>query len=216
MKKENIKYLRISVCMICAFVLWTVLIRFADVQPVGPQNSSVGLASVNVWIHNMTGVHMWLYTVTDWLGLVPVCFIFGFGILGLCQWIKRKSIRNVDHDILILGGFYIIVTAAFLFFESFVINYRPVLIDGALEASYPSSTTLLVMCVMPTASMQIGKRIKNRILGRCAVYTIIAFIAFMVAGRSFSGVHWFSDIIGGLLLSGGLVMMYKYTCVALK
>ena len=151
---------------------------------------------------------MSLYTITDWLGLVPICFIMGFGILGLCEWIKRKNLFRVDFSILTLGGFYIIVMAAYIFFEMFVVNYRPILINGNLEASYPSSTTMLVMCVMPTAIMQFNARIKSNIVKKCVNILITAFIAFMVIGRLVSGVHWFSDIIGGALLSSGVVMIY--------
>ena len=151
---------------------------------------------------------MSLYTITDWLGLVPICFIMGFGILGLCEWIKRKNLFKVDFSILTLGGFYIIVMAAYIFFEMFVVNYRPILINGILEASYPSSTTMLVMCVMPTAIMQFNARIKNSGFKKCVNILITTFIAFMVIARLLSGVHWFSDIIGGALLSGGLVMIY--------
>ena len=143
---------------------------------------------------------------------MPIFVCMDFGILGLVQWIKRKSICKVDHDILILGGFYIITIAAYLLFESVVINYRPVLIGGILEASYPSSTTMLVMCVMPTAIMQLKSRIKNKAVRNIASVTIIAFIAFMVIGRLISGVHWFTDIVGGALLSAGFVMMYYSVC----
>ena len=202
------KSLIASICYLTAFVLWTVAICFVDVRAIGPQGSSVGFAGINGLVHNLTGVHWGLYSITDWLGLVPLFVCMGFGILGLVQWIKRKSICKVDHDILILGGFYIITIAAYLFFENVVINYRPVLINGYLEASYPSSTTLLVMCVMPTAVMQFNSRIKNKVLRNIVVVTIIAFIAFMVIGRLISGVHWFTDIVGGALLSTGLVMMY--------
>ena len=199
----------VSICLLTAFVLWTVAISFVDVRAIGPQGSSVGFAGINGYVHNLTGVHFSLYNITDWLGLVPLFVCMGFGILGLVQWIKRKSIRKVDYDIFVLGGFYIVTIAAYLFFESVVINYRPVLINGYLEASYPSSTTLLVMCVMPTAVMQFNSRIKNKVLRNIVVVTIIAFIAFMVIGRLISGVHWFTDIVGGALLSAGLVLMYR-------
>ena len=151
---------------------------------------------------------MSLYTITDWLGIVPFVFVIGFGILGLVQWIKRKHLLKVDYSILVLGGFYIIVMAVYVFFEMLVINYRPILINGYLEASYPSSTTMLVMCVMPTAIMQFNTRIKNSIFRRCVAFIITAFIVFMVIGRLVSGVHWFSDIVGGAMLSSGLVMIY--------
>ena len=208
MEKKNEKRLVLGASLIVAFVLWTVLARFVDVRAIGPEASSVGFAALNGFVHELTGVNWLLYTATDWLGLVPIAVALGFAILGLVQLIKRKSLWKVDHSILALGVFYIVVMAAYIFFETVVINYRPTLIDGYLEASYPSSTTMLVMCVMPTAAMQLNVRIKNTVLRRCAIISIVAFTAFMVIGRLISGVHWITDIIGGALLSAGLVMTY--------
>ena len=208
MKNQN--KLHLSIVFLAAFVLWTVAICFVDVQPIGPQESEVGFATVNRFFHRLTGVHMGLYILTDWLGLVPVAVIFSFGMLGLCQWIRRKSVCKVDPSILVLGGFYLVVMAVYLFFETVVINRRPVLIQGILEASYPSSTTLLVMCVMPTAMIQLKRRIKRGVLRSIVLSAIAAFTAFMVLGRLVSGVHWLTDIIGGALLSQGLVLLYDF------
>ena len=208
MEKKNKKRLVLGVSLVVAFVLWTILVCFVDVRAIGPEGSSVGFAALNGFVHELTGVNWFLYTITDWLGIVPIAVALVFAILGLVQLIKRKSLWKVDHSILALGVFYIVVMATYIFFEVVVINYRPTLIDGYLEASYPSSTTMLVMCVMPTAAMQLNVRIKNTVLRRCAVITIVAFTAFMVIGRLVSGVHWITDIIGGALLSAGLVTMY--------
>ena len=208
MEKKNKKRLVLGVSLIVAFVLWTILVCFVDVRAIGPEGSSVGFAALNGFVHELTGVNWFLYTITDWLGIVPIAVALGFAILGLVQLIKRKSLWKVDHSILALGVFYIVVMAAYIFFEVVVINYRPTLIDGYLEASYPSSTTMLVMCVMPTAAMQLNARIKNTVLRRFAVIAIVVFTAFMVIGRLLSGVHWITDIIGGALLSAGLVTMY--------
>lgn len=203
------KKLGVSVGFLTAFILWTVAVCVADVQPIGPGGSSVGLVGINQLIHKLTGVHFVLYHITDWLGLVPIAVCLVFAIMGLVQWIRRRDIRKVDLDILVLGGFYIITMAVYLLFEYVVINYRPVLINGYLEASYPSSTTLLVLCVMPTAILQCKHRVKNRLLRNGIHTAIMGFMAFMVIGRLFSGVHWFSDIVGGVLLSTGLVMLYN-------
>ena len=208
MEKKNKKRLVLGVSLVVAFVLWTILVCFVDVRAIGPEGSSVGFAALNGFVHELTGVNWFLYTITDWLGIVPIAVALVFAILGLVQLIKRKSLWKVDHSILALGVFYIVVMAAYIFFEVVVINYRPTLIDGYLEASYPSSTTMLVMCVMPTAAMQLNARIKNTVLRRFAVIAIVVFTAFMVIGRLLSGVHWITDIIGGALLSAGLVTMY--------
>ena len=209
MKKEILKKFTAGAVFLAAFVLWTTAVSLVDVQAIGPEGSEVGFAGVNRFVHELTGVNMTLYNITDWLGLVPVAVCFGFGLLGLCQLIKRRSLKKVDYSIFVLGGFYIAVMAVYILFEYVVINYRPVLIEGFLEASYPSSTTLLVMCVMPTAALQLRGRIKNAILKKSVLFLICAFTVFMVAGRIVSGVHWISDIIGGALLSAGLVMIYS-------
>lgn len=208
MKLKTKRNFCIAAACLLAFVLWTLAIRLLDVAPIGPQGSSVGFAAFNGAFHDLTGVHMHLYTITDWLSLIPVGFVFGFALLGLVQWIRRKHILKVDYSILVLGGFYILVLAAYLLFEELAVNYRPVLIGGILEASYPSSTTMLVLCVMTTASMQLSERIQNSTFRKAVCHGIHAFTAFMVVGRLLSGVHWITDIIGGALLSAGLVMLY--------
>lgn len=212
MHKHTQRYFIIAGSLLTAFTLLSTALSHIDVQAIGPWESSVGFATLNCLIHNLTGVHMQLYSITDWLGLIPVLFAFGFAIFGLSQWIKRKRFLNVDWSILVLGGFYVVVMASYLFFEQHVINYRPVLIEGFLEASYPSSTTILVMCVMPTAVLQFRSRIKNKVFRRIVSSTLIAFTVFMVIGRLISGVHWFTDIVGGALLSAGLVMLYHAVC----
>ena len=211
-----------GVILILAFVLWTVLIMKVDVQPVEirpvkvtrditeaePENVSVGFAGINTRFHELTGEHMKIYTVTDWLGLVPIVICACFGILGLTQLIKRKSLKKVDPDIILLGIYYIAVILAYLLFEKFAINYRPLKIDGAKEASYPSSTTLLVLSVMPTLVFQAERRITNEKLRTAVIILSVLFAALMVIGRTVSGVHWLTDIIGAILLSAGLYLIY--------
>lgn len=208
--KKSKKELFVSGGLLAALVIWTLLVKFVDVRAIGPRGSFVGLATINGYVHKLFGVHMALYTVTDWLGLVPLFISFCFGVYGLVQWIKRRNILKADKDILFLGVFYVAVLVVFLLFEKIPLNYRPVLIDGALEASYPSSTTLLVMCVMPTTAMQFGRRMKPSLFKKVVLLCIYIFTAFMVVARLVSGVHWFSDIVGGAITSAGLVTMYHY------
>ena len=195
--------------LLLAFLLWTILIQTADVRPVGPNGSAVGFAAFNLWFHRLTGVHMGLYTVTDWLGLVPIAVCLCFGALGLWQLVRRRRLLKVDADILLLGVYYVLVIFGYLFFEMVPINYRPILINGYLEASYPSSTTLLVLSVMPTLWFQVARRSGNAAVRRVAKWFAAAFSAFMVLGRLVAGVHWATDIIGSVLLSAGLFLLYR-------
>ena len=206
--KRNKTNLLTSIALFIAFALWTALICIVDVSPIGPNNSMVGFATLNKAVHSLTGVNMTLYVITDWLGLVPIITAFCFAVLGLIQLIKRKSILRVDRSIIALGIFYIAVITTYILFEYVVINYRPVLINGYLEASYPSSTTMLTLTVMITAIMQLQDRIKNNALKNAITLIIALFTAFMVIGRILSGVHWITDIIGGALISAALITLY--------
>lgn len=209
MKNQKTTKFLTGTILLAAFALWTAAVCHVDVQAIGPNGSTVGLSTMNRLFHRLTGVHLFLYTLTDWLSLIPLALATGFAILGLAQWFQRRNLLNVDRDILILGSFYLVVIAAYMLFECAAVNSRPVLINGVLEASYPSSTTMLVLCIMSTSRLQLKARIRHGIRRRWILLFISAFAAFMVIGRLVSGVHWLSDIIGGALLSAGLVRLYE-------
>lgn len=209
MKTYAKKSLFSGLIFISLFTIWTFLIQLVDVQNIGLNNSNVGFATFNTWFHSLTGVNFTLYNITDWSGLVPIFICMIFAMLGLVQLIKRRSLIKVDLDIIILGVYYIIVIFGYLIFEMFPINYRPILINGFIEASYPSSTTLLVLSVMPTLVFQVNRRVKNPTIIKVITILSDIFSLFMVIGRLISGVHWFTDIIGSIFLSFGLFYLYK-------
>ncbi len=209
MKTNEKKTLITGIILILVFAIWTMLIQLIDVQAVGINNTNVGFATLNTWFHSLTGANMSLYTITDWLGLVPVFVGMCFGFLGLVQLIKQKNLLKVDFDIIILGVYYVIVVLCYLIFEMIPINYRPIFINGFMEVSYPSSTTLLVLGVMPTLVFQAKLRIKSNKIKKIICVITILFSAFMVVGRLVSGVHWITDIVGSVLLSMGLFYVYK-------
>ena len=185
------------------------MIQKIDVKPDGIGGTDIGFSAINEWFHKLTGVHMGIYTITDWLGLIAIFVCMGFGILGLYQWLKRRKILKVDFDIRVLGGYYIVVIFEYLIFEMIPINYRPIYIDGRMEASYPSSTTLLVLSVMPTLVFELRRRMKKGLLKEVLIFLTVVFSLFMVIGRTIAGVHWMTDIVGAILLSTGSYLTYK-------
>lgn len=209
MKTKGMKNLISGITFIAFFVIWTILILMLDMQPIGVNGTNIGFATINCWFHSLTGVNMTLYTITDWLGLVPIFICMFFGLVGFVQLVKRKNLLKVDFDIIILGVYYVIVILCYLIFEMHPINYRPILINGFMEASYPSSTTLLVLCVMPTLVFQANQRLKSITLKSFITIFAVTFSVLMVVGRLISGVHWLTDIIGSCLLSAGLFYTYK-------
>ena len=198
-----------GILLLVGFAVWTFLIQAVDVQPIGPNGSSVGFAALNGCFHQLTGVHWMLYTLTDLLGLVPIAVCLIFAGAGFIQLVRRKRLFKVDLDILLLGVYYVLVIFCYLLFEMVPINYRPVLIEGFLEASYPSSTTLLVLSVMPTLYFQAQRRLNPNALRQTILVFSVLFSAFMVIGRLVSGVHWLTDIVGAVLLSSGIFLIYK-------
>ena len=214
MKKTGQKERIWGTLLLILFMVWTWLVQIVDVQAAGQTGAAVGFATLNGWVHGLTGVRWMLYTVTDWLGLVPLAVCGWFAGLGAVQLCRRKRLGKVDFDILLLGLYYGVVILLYLVFELFPVNYRPVLIQGRLESSYPSSTTLLVLSVMPTAVFQGTRRLKKRKAKRILGLAAAGFSLFMVLGRLLSGVHWATDIVGAVLLSRGLYLRYKAAVLA--
>lgn len=209
MKKNGKRRLISGMVLLAIFAIWTWLIQCVDVQPAGPKDTKIGFAAFNCWFHSVTGVHMAVYTLTGWLGLVPIVVCIAFGGIGLFQLVKRKSLLKVDRDLIFLGIYYVVVIFGYLVFEMIPVNYRPILIEGILEASYPSSTTLLVLSVMPTLIFQADRRIADHTVKRLICVLTAAFSVFMVIGRLIAGVHWFTDIVGAVILSAGLYCIYQ-------
>lgn len=207
MKKK--KEILLGLILITSFIIWTVLIQTVDVQSVGQEGTDIGFARFNSWFHKLTGVHLTLYIITDWLGLVPVLVCMIFAGVGLVQLVKRRILFKVDYDIIFLGIYYVVVIFAYFIFEMIPINYRPILIDGRMEASYPSSTTLLVLSVMPTLVLQVNRRVISNGIKRIVKMFANVFTIFMVVGRLICGVHWFTDIVGAVIISSGLFVIYK-------
>lgn len=208
MKKRN--YLYLSIFFISLFIIFTITLKLIDVKSIGPNNSLVGYSTINKFFNNLTGTNMLLYDITDYGGIPPIIMGMLFGILGLIQWIKRGSIKKVDRELLILGIFYLTVFIVYLLFELFVINRRPILINGYLETSYPSSTTFLSITFMLSAIPLVDKYIKNKYAANFFKFILVLYMLFLVVGRIISGVHWLTDIIGSIIISTGLILGYKY------
>ena len=209
MKEKGKRDLKFGAALVALFALWTALIQCVDVQAAGQNGTNIGFAAFNLWFHQFTGVHMAAYTLTDWLEIVPLLVCVAFGVVGLTQLLKRRSLKKVDTDLVFLGAYYVVVILAYLIFEKIPVNYRPIPIEGVMEASYPSSTTLLVLSVMPTLKFQVDRRERRPRVREMTGAFVVLYSALMVAGRLLSGVHWFTDIAGGVFLSAGLFLLYR-------
>lgn len=206
--KENKKEIIISVMLFLSFIIFTILVKTIDVKTIGPNSTSVGFSTLNGFMLNKIGVNMVFYQITEVLGLIPILMAALYGIKGIIQLVKRKSLFKVDSEIIILGIFYVITIIIYLFFEKFIVNYRPVLMDGKLEASYPSSHTMISIFISLSAIIVNRYLIKNSDINKKINIFILIIMFAIVVGRTISGVHWFSDILGGLLISSFLIKSF--------
>ena len=192
-------------------MLLIVLVRFVDVRPIGPEGTSIGLSRLNGFFFRLSGVNILWYHITDWLGVTAILVAFLFAMAGFVQLIKRRSILKVDHEILALGGLYIVVIGLYVLFEIVIVNYRPIIMPDGIhpEASFPSSHTMLVCVIMGSAIMLIGKYVKEKQLCRVLRGICAAIIGMTVIGRLIAGVHWFTDIVGGVLISIFLLSLFS-------
>ena len=196
--------------LFAVFVLYTAAVALIDVKPVGQMNSNVGMATINKALSDAIGVHMIWYDITNILGILALLIAAFFGVVGVIQLVTRKSLLKVDRDIIILGCFYVMVIVCYVLFDHFAINYRPVMLEDTLEASYPSSHTMLAVCVMSTAICQLKWKMRDEHVSRIVQGVLAVLIVLTVVGRMISGVHWFTEIIGGVLLSAFLVSLYVW------
>ena len=193
------------------FVIFSLWIRLFDVQPVGPEGSSIGFAALNVAVHEFFGMHLFWYKLTQALGLLAIAVAGVFAVTGLVQLIQRKSLLKVDKKILMLGVIYILVILLYALFEKVPFNYRPVVLDPAegLEPSYPSTHTMLILTIFGTAVAVLGDYIKNEKLVLLLKIVCLVIMALTIVGRLVCGVHWFTDIAGGVIISLFFISLYR-------
>ena len=204
------KYVMPSI-LLFYFVVFTVLVRFIDVQPVGPQNSMIGFATINMAVHNFFGEHHFWYVLTQAFGLLAIGVAAAFACVGLVQLIKRKSLLKVDRCVLALGFVYIAVIILYVLFEKLAINVRPVITDEGLEPSYPSTHTMLILTILGTARYAIKKLLQNPKIVQILQILCLVIMILTVIGRLICGVHWLTDIIGSLLISESLIAFYSFS-----
>lgn len=211
MKKKNAINFSVAASLFVLFIVFTVLVKTVDVAAIGPQGSSVGLSSLNGWAAEFFGQSEFWHSISSVCGAIALLGVCPFAALGVYQLIKRKNLFAIDSYLLLLAAFYLIVASSYLFFELVIINYRPILEEGTLAASYPSSHTMLACSVMGSASVAITRIKMNKVLRIIAMCAAPVIALLTVIGRMLAGVHWFSDIVGGIILSAALVMLYYAT-----
>ena len=209
MNKQVQKSGLITGILAAVFVIFTLLVKLVDVQPIGPLGSSVGFAKLNGSFFNTFGPNKVCYVISTVGGLICLMTAALFAGIGFYQLFKRKSLNEVDKNLIAMGVIYLLFVIFYALFDKAVINYRPVLEDGALEPSYPSTHALMAVVFMGCALIECNETVTRKSSLKYIQIFCWAVMAITIFSRMFAGVHWFTDIIGGFLLGLTLVYLYK-------
>lgn len=202
-------WLTLSVLSLIGFVMFTLIVALVDVD-------QVGLSHLNQFFWRAWGRSSFWEQVTDWIGYLMILAIIGLVVWQIAQWIVRKSLHHVDKNLLLLDLIFGCLIVVYLFFEIVVVNYRPELENGVAKASYPSSHSMLFATVIPLLIWQVWHYVHNKPWRIVFTVLLIAMMSFGLVGRLLSGVHWFTDILGGILISVSLVCLYLFMVKYLK
>lgn len=202
-----------ALVLFALFITFTVLLHLVDVQAVGPLGSSVGFGTVNRKFSSAIGINEDFYFVSEIFGYVALLVVAAEAVRGLIQWIKGKSLFMVQTQLFLFGLFLVVLLIFYALFEFIPVNFRPVLEDGELASSYPSSHTMLAVFVYASSIVELSYSLKNRKL-KTAVTIIFSILGVLtIVTRILSGYHWISDIVGAVLLSTSLFLLYDASVI---
>lgn len=215
-----------KVIMFVQFLLYSIAITIAvltvDVAAIGPDGTKVGLSTINNWFRDLfsydagLGYSKFWYNITQIIGYFCLLVCVFWGCVGLYQLIKEKDINRVDKSLISTGVLYILTIIMYVVFEKCIVNYRPVIMEGEteVEASFPSSHTMLVIVVMGSTFFLVKYFLEEKENMKKIILLVrilcVAVALLMVAGRLLSGVHWLSDIVAGIFISATFLSLYSF------
>lgn len=186
-------------------IVFTILITKVDISNIGPENSAVGFASINSKL--TFNYNEKIYKISEYLGYVALLIPVVYAGFGFIQLIKNKSFKKINRELYILAGFYAVILLTYVLFEKLTLNYRPVILDEGLEASFPSSHTLMSLCFSISAIIANKSMFKDKF--KLVNILLLILGVSIVLTRYISGVHWFTDIVGSVLISSTYITYFK-------
>ena len=199
-----------SACLSVMFVVFTLLVKFVDVAYVGMTGKEVGLSSFNRLVYESVDVSETFDKLGDVCMVLSILVVLFVVALGIYELVKNKSIKKVDKKIWSMGIIYALVVLIYVVFELICLNYRPVLIDGKLEASYPSSHVMLSLTILSCFLIFMLSKLKTK-KQKAILGTLIGLFMFVIVlFRVLSGMHWMTDIIASVILALMLAGWYVF------
>lgn len=137
--------------------------------------------------------------ITDIILIASFAILAVFAILGLYQWISRKSLRKVDKPLLwMLLPLALMAITYFVFDKILIWNTRP---NGSGEPSFPSTHTMVVATIFLCAAVILPYYIKSRTMRIIIDLLMLVLLVMVCVGRVAANMHWVSDVVGGLIFA---------------
>lgn len=144
--------------------------------------------------------------ITDIILITALAVLGVFAVLGLVEWIKRKSLKKVDRELLaMIPPLFLMAATYFIFDHIFILNTRP---NGSGEPSFPSSHTMATATIFLMTMLALKKYVKNKSLRIFLDVVMLILIVLVSVGRVAANMHWTSDVIGALIFSLIFVAIY--------
>ena len=212
MTKPKKNLLIVSIALFALFFVFTLLVATVDKAAGNAPGTEIGFSHLNLAFFNATHkngeISNGWYKLTEFLGYLALAEAAGFAVYDVAQLIVRKSLKKIDKDLFVLAAAYVLLAIFYVAFEKIVVNYRPVLENGEIAASYPSSHTMLTITIASTGIFMLRRRMTCLPALISAETLSGAVMLVMTVGRLLSGVHYFTDILGGVLLATAIVMLF--------
>lgn len=144
--------------------------------------------------------------ITDIILVASIAVLGVFAVLGLYQWIKRKSLKKVDKPLLAMLIPLVLMAITYFIFDKFlVLNIRP---NGSGEPSFPSTHTMVVATIFLLTAIILPNYIKSKTTRVIMDIVMLLFIALVSVGRVLANMHWVSDVVGGLIFAAIFTVIY--------
>ncbi len=188
------------------FIVLTISLCIFDVEAIGPESSKIGLSHFNNAVFTFFGTNKTWDKITD--VLIAIAIVGALSLFAYVAYLAVKR-KKADRNFIALFGLYTATGIFYLLFEKIIaINYRPILEDGKLAVSYPSTHTLLACVFMWSTAIMLGRFVEKRAVRR-SLQAACIILSFIIAyGRIFAGMHWMTDVHGAFFLAAALVFCF--------
>lgn len=143
---------------------------------------------------------------TDIILYAAIILIAVFALLGLYQWISRKSLKKVDRALrLIPLPLILMVITYFIFDKLWILATAP---NDPTKPSFPSTHVMVVATIFLLTALILPRYLKSKPLRLTLDFLMLALFAVVAVGRIIIGAHWPADVACGAVFAAIFATVY--------